>query len=281
MRRCLSLLLTLGVLLGITTILAAAQMSARDLWAEFERNTSLGTALQMRDPSVAELNEVQTLADLGFKQAQAWVSQQPASADANYALGSWLLYAFRTLDVEELSVDASGSAVSKTVTRVLQGLSDDPTAGLEALKRAAELAPENTTYQLDYAAALADYNRPEEAESLLKAVWAAEPAPTVPLRVRTALLLAGLLENQGDLLGARDWYYTAIALFPDLSSVVERLRMLDALQIPPPPPPVFEEESETTEIEGMPEQPEAPDETVSEESAGEEELAQPEEEESS
>jgi hypothetical protein len=217
------------------------------------------------------------LADRGVKQAREAVAAHPDSADARYALGSWLLYGYRVADVDQISFDAQGNAQTERVMRVVQGMSDDPQEGLDALKQASELAPTNGQYLLDYAAALVDYDRADQAEGILKGVWAGQPDLPVESRMRAGVLLSSLAEADGDLNGAREWIYSALSLDPLAAPAVERLREIDAAALAAalaPPAPAAEAGGETEE------QPELVEPTPSvpgdaEEGAGMEEGAQP------
>jgi hypothetical protein len=139
-------------------------------------------------------------------------------------------------------------------------MSDDPEEGLAALNRASELAPGNGQYLLDYAAALMDYDRAEQAEGILTSAWAGQPELPVALKMHAGLLLSAIAEANGDLDGAREWIYSALSLDPLAAPAVERLRELDqaALEAALAPPAEAEEEAgeETETIEGTPSAPE-------------------------
>ena len=195
---------------------------------DFERNAALGAVLTMRPGTPAELAETRTLADRGLKAAQAQVAEHSDSADARYLLGSWLLYGYRVVEVEQISFDATGGQRTQTVSRVIQGMSDDPAPGLAALKKSTELAPNNGEYLLDYAAALGDYGQLDEARGILKGIWTGQPALSLEQKMHAGFLLAGVAEAEGDYGNAREWIYSALSLSPATAEAVERLRGLDA-----------------------------------------------------
>ncbi len=197
---------------------------------DFDRNVELGAILEVRSGTQAELGELRLLAERGLKQARDLVAQQPDSADAHYLLGSWLLYAYRVVEVEQITFDARTGPKSETASRVSQGLATDPDEGLKALQRATELAPQNGEYLLDYAAALADYDKTYEAQGILKAVWAGQPDLAADYRMRAGLLLATIAEAAGDIAGAREWIYSSLSLHPIAATAVEQLRRLDAAE---------------------------------------------------
>ncbi|MFB3882018.1 MAG: hypothetical protein ACE149_12195 [Armatimonadota bacterium] len=246
---------------------AAEQTSAlTQSISDFNRNTALGAVLELRPGTTAELDELRVLADRGLKAAQQAAAADPKSADAQYALGSWLLYGYQAVESEETSFDAAGNATTQPITRVVQGLTDDPEEGLGALKSATELAPANGEYLLDYGAALLDYDEPDRAEAVLKGIWAGRPELSVQYKMRAALLLSTIAEGNGDLDGAREWIYSALALDPETAPAVDRLRQLDAEVLAAAiaaatAPPAEEEETQTVEPEPeAPEQEEAPSE---------------------
>jgi len=196
--------------------------------ADFDRNTTLGAMLEARPATDAELGELRVLSDRGLKQARALVQQDPNSADAQYLLGSWLIYGYRVVPVDEITFDGSGASGTRTTNRIILGLKDDPAEGLAALKKATALAPNNGDYLLDYAAALGDTGRIDEARGVLKGVWAGTPQLSIPQTMRAGFLLANAADAQGDLSAAREWVYSALALDADTAMGVELLRDLDA-----------------------------------------------------
>jgi tetratricopeptide (TPR) repeat protein len=173
---------------------------------------------------------VQKLADRGLQAARALVAMRPDSAEAQYLLGSWLIYGYRVVESETVSFDATGGEHREKTQEVAQGLADSPAEGLKALESAHALAPQNGRYFVDYGAALYDCDRPEEAMSVLKKVWLGTADLTLPDKVRTALLMSDLLADQGEVSEAREWVYRALSLDPKLLPVVPRLRRLDRLQ---------------------------------------------------
>lgn len=245
------------LLMGGLALAASDQLQpAAPLLAGFERNQALGQALQMRAPKPGELAEVQALADKGLAAAREAVEKNPESAEAQYALGSWLLYSFRVEQGETLRFGADNEVLTESEEHVLAGLSDDPTEGLAALQQAVELAPGRLDYVLDYAAALMDYDRSELAAPMLKSVWTGEPPAPVELRIHAALLLATADEITGNLQGAREWIYSALLLLPTTAPAVEQLRRLDARQTEELlAPPVSVEEGAGQEMEGLPMEP--------------------------
>jgi hypothetical protein len=224
-------LLCLLAVLAVTILPASAaqQTSALDQsTSDFNRDTTLGAVLQLRQGTTAELDELRILADRGMSTTREAVAADPNSADAQYALGSWLLYGYQVVQVDETTFDAEGNATTETITRVIQGLADDPEEGLAALKKAWELDPTNGEYVLDYGAALLDYDEADQAEAVLKGVWAGKPDLPVPHKMRAGFLLSAISEGNGDLNGARDWIYAALLLDPEAAPAVDRLRELDA-----------------------------------------------------
>jgi len=197
---------------------------------DFERNAALGAVLETRPGTPVELGELRLLADRGLKAAQELVDKHPDSADAQYLLGSWLLYGYRVVTVEQIAFDPTMGARTETVNRIIQGLADDPQPGLDALKKSTELTPNNGDYLLDYGAALSDWDRTFEAAGILKGIWAGQPPLSQQQKMRAGLLLSGISEAQGDLAGAREWIYSALSLDPSAAEAVECLRHLDAAQ---------------------------------------------------
>ena len=197
---------------------------------DFERNSALGAVLETRSGTPAELGELRLLSDRGLKTAQELVGKHPDSADAQYLLGSWLLYGYRVVTVEQIAFDPTKGARTETVNRIIQGLSDNPQPGLDALKKSTELSPNNGDYLLDYGAALSDWDRTFEAAGILKGIWAGQPPLSQQQKMRAGLLLSGISEAQGDLAGAREWIYSALSLDPSTAEAVEYLRQLDAAQ---------------------------------------------------
>jgi len=96
--------LLLVAVLVCAALSASAAQQASDLAqnaSDFERNTALAAALDMRAGTQAEFDEVRLLGDRGLKAAQAAVAADPESADAQYALGSWLLYGYHVAEVDQ------------------------------------------------------------------------------------------------------------------------------------------------------------------------------------
>ena len=253
-RACLFLLLATMVCVAMPAMAAGQGPAAAPSMSDLERSMALGAVLEMREGTQAELGELRALADRGVKQARAAVAANPDSAEAQYALGSWLLYGYRVVEVDQISFDAQGNAETERVTRVLQGMGDDPEEGLAALNKASELAPANGQYLLDYAGGLMDYDRVDQAEGILKAAWAGQPDLPVALKMRAGILLSGVAEANGDLDGAREWIYSALSLDPLAAPAVYRLRELDEAALEAALAWVEEEELET--IEGTPLAPE-------------------------
>ena len=197
---------------------------------DFERNAALGAVLETRPGTPAELGELRLLANRGLKAAQELVDKHPDSADAQYLLGSWILYGYRVVTIEQIAFDPTRGARTETVNRIIQGLADDPQPGLDALKKSTELTPNNGDYLLDYGAALSDWDRTFEAAGILKGIWAGQPPLSEEQKMRAGLLLSGISEAQGDLAGAREWIYSALSLDASAAEAVEYLRHLDAAQ---------------------------------------------------
>lgn len=213
-----------------------------DSMRDFERNVALGAVLETRAGTPAELGELRLLADRGMKAAQDLAAKDPNSADAQYLLGSWLLYGYRVVTVDQIAFDETRGARTETVNRIIQGLSDDPQPGLAALKKSTELAPNNGDYLLDYGAALSDWDRMFEATGILKGIWAGQPPLSDAQKMRAGILLSGISETQGDLGAAREWIYSALSLDPAAAEAVEHLRNLDAAQAAEAWGEVYEEE---------------------------------------
>ncbi len=210
---------------------AAPPQAPPSTLSDFDRNVALGSILETRPGTQVEVEELRHLADRGLAAARAAVAKTPNSADAQYTLASWLLYGYRVVSIEQMSYDTQGGARRVVVDSVVQGLTDDPTEGLEALKKATILAPDNTGYLLDYAAGLIDYDRGFEANDILKKVWSAGPPITLQNKIRAGLLLSTIALDDGDLEGAREWVYSALSLDPNLAEAVDRLRYLDTIQV--------------------------------------------------
>jgi tetratricopeptide (TPR) repeat protein len=193
-----------------------------------------------------------------MKAAETWVANRPDSPEAQYALGSWLIYGYRVRHVRELVVDPERGETTRMTPRVVQGMSDDVEPGLAALKRAMVLAPGTGKYALDYAAALFDCDRPYEAMGLLKRAWAGDVNLTASEKLRTGLILSNIYVSQGNLVDAREWVYSALESNPENSAAAEQLRWLDSMQSAGPPEALIPTESipESDEAEDV----EAPDE---------------------
>jgi hypothetical protein len=198
--------------------------------SDFDRNVALGVALTMRAASAAELEELQKLADKGLKAAREAVAKWPESPEAHYLLGSWLLYGYRVAEVQHISYDPERGETLESSTQVVQGMPDGADEGLPELKRVTELAPTDGDYLLDYAAALADYDRLPEAQWLARSAWAGTPPLSQEQKMYAGLLLGDISAAQGDLAGARQWIYNALSLDPTAAGAVERLRSLDVAQ---------------------------------------------------
>jgi len=230
----------------------AAAPTPATVMKDLERNAALGQALTHRQGSADELALVQKLADRGLQGARDLVAKNPDSAEAQYLLGSWLLYGYRAIEREDVSFDTGGGEHREKTRQVSQGLSDSPADGLTALQSAHTLAPENGRYFVDYGAALYDCDLPDEAMSVLKKAWLSALKLTPQDKLRTALLMSDLLADQGEVSGAREWMYRALLLDPKNAELVPRLRHLDRLQTetltapppaPAPPPPAVEPEN--------------------------------------
>ena len=230
---------------------APGPASIADGMRDFERNVALGAVLETRAGTPAELGELRLLADRGLKAAQDLAAKNPESADAQYLLGSWLLYGYRVVTVDQIAFDATRGARTETVNRIIQGLSDDPQPGLDALKRSTELAPNNGDHLLDYGAALLDWDRMFEAAGILKGIWAGQPPLSQAQKMRAGILLSGVSEAQGDLAAAREWIYSALSLDPEAAEAVEHLRHLDAAQTAQAWEEIYEADIEQTEEEAV------------------------------
>lgn len=230
----------------------------------FDRNTALGAELLNRAGSKQELDELQALADQGLKAARQAVAKDPKSAEPWYLLGSWLIYGYRVVEVEEITTDAAGDTTVQTVRRPQMGLADDPQEGLEALRRATELAPKHTGYGLDYAAAVLDTGHPLQARGLLQGLWIGKTPLTPGEKARTAVMLSDTYAAEGRLTEAREWLYVALDQEPANAEMVQRLRLIDVeMATPGPAPPEAPEEEAAPEPE-VPEEawPGAPEEEM-------------------
>lgn len=228
-----AVLLTAVLLLSCCAVWAAEPAATvEDLMAssveDFEENTALGAVLETRDGTAAELDQLEALASRGLATARKVVARAPDSAEGQYLLGSWLLYGYDVEEVERVSFDPDLGERTQTVRQAVVGLADDPDEGLAALKRAATLAPDRGDYLVDYAIALADYGRQDEARSIFKKLWAGEPKVDVEQRTRAGMLLSDMALLDGKLDEAREWLYSALSLNPLNAPFVERLRHLDA-----------------------------------------------------
>ena len=227
---------TVGLLVLTLCAASAAQPAAQappDFSQEirdFESNAALGSPLTMRAGTPAELELLNQLADRGLKAAREAVAKYPDSAEAHYLLGSWLLYGYRVVEVHRISSQPETGETTEVAPKVIQG-TDDPDEGLAEFKRATDLAPTNGGFLLDYAAALADYDRMPESTALLRAAWAGKPPLTQEEKAYAGLLLSDLSAAEGRLQQARDWIYAALSLTDPGARAVERLRYLDSAQV--------------------------------------------------
>jgi tetratricopeptide (TPR) repeat protein len=241
---------------------AAATAAAAPSWTQdFDRNTTLGMQLETRTGSDAEFAEVRKLADQGLKAAREAVAKNPQSAEAQYALGSWLIYGYRAVTTQQTTTDATGEMHTATVRSVVRGLSDNPQDGLDALQKAAELAPNSGQYALDYAAALLDSERPDAAIGVLKTAWADKPELTPAEKMRAGLMLSDAYDSEEKPMDAREWLYSTLLLNPENVEIVRRMRLLDAAMPAPPqpiPPPEIAPSPIEQPSEAAPEAPASP-----------------------
>jgi tetratricopeptide (TPR) repeat protein len=220
---------------------------------QFEKNTALGADLEGRVGTDEEYSQVQTLADSGLAAARNLVAANPQSAEAQYMLGSWLIYGYRVVTTQETTTDAAGEAHASKFRKVVQGLSDDSTEGLNALKKAMELAPGNAAYALDYTAALLDMGQPEQMIVVLEGAWNGDPPLDQQQQARAGLLLADAYFAQGRISDAREWLYSTLLLNPENADIVRRLRTLDVQEaapvelLPAPSPPAEAPEAPSSE----------------------------------
>ena len=198
--------------------------------ADFEQNVALGAALTMRAGLPGEMERLSQLSASGLKAAWDSVAAQPESAEAHYLLGSWLLYGYWVVQIQRITIDAHGGTHTETVPGVVQGSADSAEEGLESLRRATELAPSNGRYVLDYAVALADYERPTKAILVLRAVWAGQPELTAENRMEAGLILSDIYAAEGRLAEGREWVYDVLSVKPENAGAVRRLRLLDSAQ---------------------------------------------------
>jgi len=204
--------------------------SLQQLTADFERNVSLGMMLAARPGTPQELDELKILAQLGLAAARKAVEQAPNSAEAQYRLGSWLLYGYRVVETEQVIREPDGTERTETARRVVQGLADDPGEGLEALKRATVLDPGRGRYLVDYGAALFDCGEAEEALGVLRGAWTAQAGLTTAERMEAATLLSSVCLDLWRFGEAREWAYSALAVVPGNAAALQRLRELDRAQ---------------------------------------------------
>jgi hypothetical protein len=196
----------------------------------FEQNVALGAALSMRPGTPEEFAQLRALAERGLARAQEAVERDPGSAEAHYWLGSWLVYGYGVIEVDQVSYDPEAGARTETVMQAIQGLGDMPDDGLDALRLTTEIEPENGDYLLDYAVALGDCGRLVEAQGLVKAAWFGEPALSQEQKMQAGLVLSDIAAADGNLAAAREWVYAALSLDQTSAQGVERLRHLDAAQ---------------------------------------------------
>jgi hypothetical protein len=209
---------------------ARAEELIVEIAEDFGRNAALGAALSMRRGTTEEVSALRELAERGLRKAREAVERDPDSVQAQYWLGSWLLYGYDVVEVEQVTYDPEGGGRTETVALAVQGLSEAPEEGLDALRRSTELAPNSGDHLLEYATALADYGRVYEARALLKAAWVGEPELALEQKMHAGLLLADIAAIEENLAAAREWVYAALSLSPAGAMGVERLRYLDAAQ---------------------------------------------------
>ncbi len=183
-RRVLPLVLMLTLILTVAAIAAAP--TAGEVQRTLNENLGMGDALHGRSAAADTAGLLGRSASDGLMKARALVAAEPENALAQDLLGLFLTVAYHPVS----------SATGYTVRRG----SADPAAlkeGLEALQKAATLAPQIPSYRLDYSWALLLAGQPEAARQPLSEVSAhpstLSPADRARLQQLQAQLNAGLV----------------------------------------------------------------------------------------
>jgi thiol-disulfide isomerase/thioredoxin len=144
--------LTLVALLAFPLICSAAAPSAGDVDRLLSQNLAMGDALNGRPANADTAGMLERFVSQGLAGARALVAADPQNAQAQDLLGLFLTAAY-------YPVYASAGTTLRRGVADPAGLKE----GLDALQKAATLAPQVAGYRLDYAQALIRAGQPEAA----------------------------------------------------------------------------------------------------------------------